>query len=54
MTEYLIRDFKGHSVGYEYNEKTDSYTWFVTEPAPIIRPTLRERIFGIGRRWRHG
>lgn len=24
------------------------------EPAPIIRPTLRERIFGIGRRWRHG
>lgn len=33
MIEYLIRDFKGHSVGYEYNEKTDSYIWFVTEPA---------------------
>ena len=33
MTEYLIKDFKGHSIGYTYNEKTDSYTWSVTEPA---------------------
>jgi hypothetical protein len=25
MTEYLIKDFKGHSIGYNYDENTDTY-----------------------------
>ena len=32
MTEYLIKDFKGHSIGYNYDESTDTYTWFTIEP----------------------
>lgn len=32
MTEYLIKDFKGHSIGYNYDENTDTYTWFTIEP----------------------
>ena len=32
MTEYLIRDFKGHSIGYDYDEDSDTYEWFVIEP----------------------
>lgn len=31
--EYIIRDFKGYSIGYEYDEKSDTYEWFTTEPA---------------------
>lgn len=32
MIEYLIKDFKGHSIGYNYDESTDTYTWFTIEP----------------------
>lgn len=41
MIEYLIRDFKGHSIGYNYDENTDTYEWFIIEPPSRNNPEVQ-------------
>lgn len=46
MTKYLIRDFKGNSIGYSCDENTGRYEWFTIEPAKVTREPFRTAFGG--------
>ncbi len=51
MTVYLIENFKGHSIGYNYDENTDTYEWFIIEPTSRNHPEVGFSRITFGGEW---